>query len=259
MPKIMLQNTFIHIPKITANNEIELWNKSIHTWQDFLDKKDNSAISNSKKILLTHEITKSIDALKDKNFNYFSNIPSNQHWRMYNTLKPKVCFLDIETTGLSKQNNEITLIGIHSDENTKIFMNGKNLEKFDNELKKYDMIVTFNGKCFDVPFIKQKFANAHIPIFHADLRFIMADLGFRGGLKSIEIQKGIERDEELDGVDGFEAVRLWHKYQRGDNDSLSTLKKYLTADVENLKILMDNATIDMKKKYFYNIIKNKIY
>ncbi len=31
---------------------------------------------------------------------------------------------------------------------TKIFMNGKNLDKFSNELNKYDMIVTFNGKCF---------------------------------------------------------------------------------------------------------------
>lgn len=251
----MLQNTFVHIPKITANTEIDLWKNNIHTWQDFLDKKDNNFISNARKALLTNEVTNSIDALNKKKFNHFSSLPSNQHWRMYTTLRPKTCFLDIETTGLSKQHNDITLIGIHSTEGTKIFMNGKNLDKFDNELKKYDMIITFNGKCFDVPFIKQKFSNANIPLFHADLRFIMAELGFRGGLKSIEIQKGITRDEDLEGVDGFEAVRLWHKYQRGDNDSLLTLKKYLTADVENLRVLMDNAAIDMKKKYYYNIIR----
>ncbi|MGV8087109.1 MAG: ribonuclease H-like domain-containing protein [Candidatus Woesearchaeota archaeon] len=253
----MLQNTFIHIPKITVNNEKQLWNNSIHTWQDFVDRKDKISISESKRLLLTNALNDSINALNEKRFNYFCGIPSNQHWRMYTALKNNVCFLDIETTGLSKQNNDITLIGIHSENNTKIFMNGKNLEKFDNELKKYDMIITFNGKCFDIPFIKQKFANAKIPIFHADLRFVMADLGFRGGLKSIEIQKGIKRDEELDGVDGFEAVRLWHKYQRGDNDSLVTLKKYLTADVENLKILMDQAAIDMKKKHYYDIIENR--
>jgi len=195
-----------------------------------------------------------MDALKKKRYEHFSRMPSNQHWRLYNELKDKVCFLDIETTGLSKHYNDITLIGIHSSEGSKIFMNGKNLEKFENELKKYSMIITFNGRCFDIPFIRQKFPDVKIDQYHADLRFMMAELGFRGGLKSIELQRGIRRDKELDGVDGFEAVRLWHKYQRGDNSSLETLKKYLTADIENLKPLMDKAVVELKQKNFYDIL-----
>jgi len=251
----MLQHTFIHVPKITRNAEINIWKNNIHTWQDFLDKQKNLQMNIDKKAEITSNIQQSMDALKGKNYSHFSTLQSNQHWRMYNELKEKTCFLDIETTGLSKWHDDITLIGIHSNNGTKIFMNGKNLEKFENELKKYSMIVTFNGRCFDVPFIKHKFPDVQINQFHADLRFVMADLGFRGGLKNVEKERGIIRDDELQGVDGFEAVRLWRKYQKGDNDSLVTLKKYLTADIQNLKPLMDAASIEMKKKHFFDLVR----
>jgi hypothetical protein len=251
----MLQNTFIHIPQVSSNAEINIWKNNIHTWNDFLDKQSLLKISSTKKSVIASNLDKSFDALKHKDFNFFKTLPNNQHWRMYTVLSNRACFLDIETTGLSKYNNEITLIGIHGNDETKIFMNGKNLEQFDKELKKYDMIITFNGKCFDMPFIKQKFPAASLDHYHVDLRYVMADLGLRGGLKKIEVEEGIARDSDLNGVDGFEAVRLWHKYQRGDNSSLVTLKKYLTADVENLKILMDRAVIRMKQKHFEEKIK----
>jgi len=251
----MLQNTFIHVPKITRNLEINIWKKDIHNWQDFLDKQSSLQMASNKKVEIARNIQESLDAFKKKKYSYFSSLPSNQHWRMYDEFKNNVCFLDIETTGLSKWHDDITLIGIHGKAGTKIFMNGKNLEKFENELKKYSMIVTFNGRCFDVPFIKHKFPEVKIDQYHADLRFVMADLGFRGGLKNVERERGIIRAEELKSVDGFEAVRLWHKYQRGDNSSLDLLKSYLKADVENLKVLMDLAFKEMKQKHFLDIIK----
>jgi hypothetical protein len=175
---------------------------------------------------------------------------------MYELLKKKTCFLDIETTGLSSHYDDITLIGIHSDEGTKIFMKDKDLAKFAHELKKYDNIVTFNGKCFDIPFIKNKFPDTLIPLFHTDLRYVMADLGFKGGLKNIERARGISRDDEIENFTGFDAVILWHQYQKGDNDALVKLNKYLTADVENLPILMNLACIEMKQKHFFDVIRD---
>jgi uncharacterized protein len=249
----MLQNTFIHLPRVSRSTELKIW-RHAHTWQDFLERHEQINLPSSKKSLILNCIPDSIEALKKKDFGHFSTIPQNQHWRMYSELREKTCFLDIETTGLSKSYNDITLIGMHSDDGTKIFMKGKNLEKFQNELKKYSMIVTFNGRCFDVPFIKTKFPDTNINQYHSDLRFMLAELGFRGGLKRIEQERGISRDESLDGVDGFEAVRLWSRYMRGDNDSLATLKRYLTADVENLKPLMNSAVIELKKKNFYDHI-----
>jgi uncharacterized protein YprB with RNaseH-like and TPR domain len=247
------------VPKITSNTEISIWKNSIHTWQDLIDRHTSLNIAPSKKAVLIEHLSESINALKKKNYSHFNTLPLNQHWRMYSTLKQhsgNICFLDIETTGLSKYRDDITLIGIHGNEGTKIFMKDKNLEKFENELKKYSMIITFNGKCFDVPFIKSKFSDASIPLYHADLRYLMAELGFRGGLKHIEVARGITRADELQGVDGFEAVRLWHRYERGDNSALATLKSYLTADVENLRLLMDAASIELKKKNFENLISN---
>jgi uncharacterized protein len=240
---------------VTRNQEINIWNNKIHTWQEFIDKENSVPISENKKTMIVSNLQESIDALKRKEYEHFSTLASNQHWRMYSTLKSKTCFLDIETTGLSKWHDDITLIGIHGPKGTKIFMNGKDLGKFENELKKYEMIVTFNGRCFDVPFIKSKFPDVKIDQFHADLRFIMADLGFRGGLKNVERERGIIRAKELKEVDGFEAVRLWHKYERGDNESLVLLKKYLTADVENLPILMNKAVVEMKQKHFFDLIR----
>lgn len=251
----MLQNTFIHIPKITVNSELKIWKSDVHTWQDFINKEDTVPISASKKSAIVDNLHDSIDALKKKKYSFFSGLPNNQHWRMYNVLKDRTCFLDVETTGLSKYYDDITLIGIHGHAGTKIFMKGKNLGKFRQELKKYSMIVTFNGRCFDIPFIKHKFPDVNINQYHADLRYLMADLGFRGGLKNVERERGITRDDDIEGVDGFEAVLLWHKYQRGNNDALTTLKKYLTADVKNLRLLMNKAVIEMKQKYFYDAIK----
>ncbi len=246
----MLKHTFVHIPQMSLQTEQKVWKSGIHTWDDALAKTDALPVSLAKKPAVTSMISQSLDALKKKEYGFFNTLPSNQHWRMYSTLKDNACFLDIETTGLSKNRDQITLIGIHSNDGTKIFMQGKNLEAFKKELQKYSMIVTFNGKCFDVPFIKHQFPDVKIAPFHADLRYIMSDLGMKGGLKLVEKQCGIIRDDDLQEVDGFEAVRLWHRYQRGDNAALETLKKYLTADVEHLRILMDKAASEMKEKYF---------
>ncbi|MCK5661738.1 MAG: ribonuclease H-like domain-containing protein, partial [Methanosarcinales archaeon] len=37
---------------------------------------------------------------------------------------------------------------------------------------------------------------------------------------------------------GFDAVRLWRHYERGDDDALKTLVAYNREDIENLKTIM---------------------
>jgi hypothetical protein len=75
-----------------------------------------------------------------------------------------------------------------------------------------------------------------------------------GGLKRIEKEVGIQRDDDLQDVDGYEAVRLWYKYKRGDENALKLLTKYNIADVENLKTLMDFAFQKLKHKHFFSKI-----
>ena len=252
----MLRNTFCHISGISPQKELSLWIDGVDSWDEFFKRKNDSLINSlsvNQLASISDELLKSMRAVEREEFSLFKSLPRNQHWRVYDHLKHKACFLDIETTGLSKRRHDVTLVGIHSAEGTKIFMKDKNLDDFKHELEKFDVIVTFNGSCFDLPFLKQKFPDLTLNQFHLDLRFLMARLGYRGGLKSVEIDLGISRPDELEGVDGFEAVRLWRKFEKGDLSALQKLEKYLVADVENLKILMDFTYVELKKELFYKL------
>jgi uncharacterized protein YprB with RNaseH-like and TPR domain len=169
-------------------------------------------------------------------------------------MKHKACFLDIETTGLDKHYDDITLIGLYDGKESKFFVKGKNLADFNEEIKKYDMIITFNGACFDLPFISAKYPNINLDKFHVDLRWAMREIGYSGGLKRIERTLGLERADEIQSVDGFEAVRLWYKYRRGDEAALDKLIRYNQADIENLKFLMDFTFKKLKEKDFLKVI-----
>lgn len=249
----MLKNTFCHIPGITPQTESLIWELGIKSWDEFLDEKNESILSklsDQKRSIISNNIQLSLRNYENKDFSFFKLLPKNQHWRVYEHLIDDACFLDIETTGLSKDYHDITLIGVHSKYGTKIFKRGKNLDEFKEELKKFALIVTFNGSCFDIPFLLRKYPDLEINHFHLDLRYLMARLGYRGGLKKIEIEVGISRDDDLDGVDGFEAVRLWRRYERGDEEAYKKLEKYLIADVENLRILMDFTYRELQQLVF---------
>jgi uncharacterized protein len=120
-----------------------------------------------------------------------------------------------------------------------------NLEEFPAFAVRFPLLVTFNGYQFDVPFLRARLPDARLDQLHIDLRFVLRSLGYRGGLKAIERQLGLVRDDEIRHVDGFEAVRLWHRWRRGDRDALTRLVMYNLADVLNLVGLMELA-FDMK-------------
>ena len=76
---------------------------------------------------------------------------------------------------------------------------------------------------------------------HVDLRFPLRRLGFLGGLKAIEHQAGLSRARELSGIQGADAVDLWHRWRQGDRDARETLIRYNEADVASLPVLADMA------------------
>ena len=105
----------------------------------FFEKRKHLPFNDSKKENIHSHITRSVQAYNNDDFNFFlDNMPARDHWRAYPDLKHKCCFLDIETTGLSKHYNDITLIGLYNGKQSKVFINGKNLDQFQNEIKKYD-------------------------------------------------------------------------------------------------------------------------
>lgn len=244
----MLKNTFLHIPYINEKTESFLWNKGFKDW--------DSCLNCNQKIISQMDLLKKFILLSKENYQnheFFSQrLEAKHHWRAYPDFKEKACFLDIETTGLDKKKDDLTLIGLYEadSEKSKFFILGKNMHLFKEEIKKYAYIITFNGFLFDLPFIKEKF-NIEFNQLHADLRFLFNNLGYKGGLKKIEKDLGIIRNTDV--KDGLEAVHLWNYYKKyNDELALHKLIDYNYEDIKNLKFLMEFGFEKMKEKTLTN-------
>jgi uncharacterized protein YprB with RNaseH-like and TPR domain len=153
-------------------------------------------------------------------------------------------YLDIETTGLSPEYCEITVIGIHLvgkyvTRTVQLVGGQVNMENTVNALRNVEIIYTYNGSRFDLPFIDRRLG-VHLSgvCAHHDLMYDCWRHDLYGGLKKVERQLGIKR--RLPDMNGLEAVRLWWRYVNDyDEDALAVLLEYNREDVENLRILRD--------------------
>jgi uncharacterized protein len=238
----MLRHTFLHIPGIGPATERRLWSAGFESWEDFFHRRRECHLSPSTQDAITCGLEDSLAAVNEADYHYFEvMLPAGEMWRLYGELREKTAFVDIETTGLYAGPNSITLIGLFNGRETRVFIQGINLEEFREEIKKYQLIVTFNGKRFDVPFIRAVLCDLPAGQAHLDLMYPLRRLGYRGGLKSIEGQLGIGREGILRQVDGFIAVLLWREYKRGHKGALDTLVRYNLEDVVNLQYLADRV------------------
>ena len=157
-------------------------------------------------------------------------------------------YLDIETTGLSAQDCYITVVGIYIyGENKTRFVQlvGKDItsEIILGTLKGIDILYTYNGSRFDLPFIYSRLGINLARLFkHCDLMYECWRCNLYGGFKSVEMSLGIER--KLKEINGYEAVRLWWRYVDSfDLDSLNLLLEYNKEDVINLKALKEKLLL----------------
>ncbi len=167
--------------------------------------------------------------------NFTEPYPIQQHLEAY---------LDIETTGLSREYHEITIVGVYLFGESKakcVQLVGDEISA-DSVLKALndvDTIYTYNGSRFDLPFIYYRLGIDLTDDFaHHDLMYDCWKANLYGGLKNVEKQLGIKR--KLNEVNGYEAVRLWRRYiNNADATALAKLITYNREDVINLKILRD--------------------
>ena len=233
----MIQNSFIQLPGIGKKKEIALWNNGIFSWNNYINnKKESGAKIDKDKSLLN--IQKCISNLAKYQANYFYNtLPSSEEWRLFREFKNHCLYLDIETNGGDSYSGFITTIATYDGNEIKYYVNGKNLDDFIIDVFNYKILITYNGKSFDIPFI-ENFFNVELNHAQIDLRYTLASLGFKGGLKSCEQQLGLRRDG-LDGVDGYFAIHLWNDYYYNANQkALESLLAYNIEDSINLEKLM---------------------
>ncbi|HOE14772.1 MAG TPA: ribonuclease H-like domain-containing protein [Candidatus Saccharicenans sp.] len=244
----MITSSFIFIPGIGEKTEERLWKSGILTWDDF-KKADVPFLNETKKRTIEGYLKLGRDALDRKDSSFFAeNLPQEEYWRLYKDFRDETLFLDIETTGLSRYYDVITLIGTSDGHNIKIFLRDNNLSEIVDYLQNFQIVVTFNGKLFDLRFIKKAFPGIKMPPVHIDLRYLLRSLGVNGSLKDIERMLGLKRDSDVENIRGGEAAVLWTRFVKGDDEALRKLVLYNIYDTVNLEKLMQFCYLKKAEK-----------
>jgi uncharacterized protein YprB with RNaseH-like and TPR domain len=232
-------NTFCHIPGIGEKIERNLWSAGIISWDSAIHRA-LIRLPRSLQESWADNIQESVHNYGKRNADYFAdNLPTNQHWRLYRDFQDSCAFVDIETTGLSGW-DEITTVVLYDGRSVRHYVNGDNLDSFPADVMDYRLLVTYNGKCFDIPFI-ERFFDVRLPQAHIDLRYPLWSLGLKGGLKGCERQLGLSRPG-LENVSGYVAVLLWYEYRKRQNvKALETLLAYNIQDTVALHALLVHA------------------
>ncbi len=238
----MLKQSFIHLPRIGKVTEGEIWDAGISDWDDFLMASDLPPRICRRAEDLQALVRHSRERYECGNAAYFDGaLPARERWRLYPDFRARAAFLDIETTGLSPERGIITLIGVLDADGYTAYLYDENLADFREALEQYDLIVTFNGAAFDLPYIEHHFGSIFGAVAHIDLRFPLRRAGFSGGLKAIERQADVARPSDLSALSGYDAVLLWRLWQRGDERARDTLVRYNAEDVASLPALAEIA------------------
>jgi len=245
----MITETFLHLTGIGPVKERKIWKSGISTWWSAVDHR-HGRLAGGK------DVRKALQqCIDDSDNGYWERaafgLSPTEHWRALcrngheNVESLRWLALDIETTGLSPYDDQITVIGLcgHATDFQPIALVADRTgwaNPLPDYLAQSDVLITFNGRSFDIPFLSENLSRLALifPPFHVDLRFLFRRLGFRGGLKSIQNRLGFRREHQLADVDGYMAVILWNEYRRGTPGALDTLVRYCMEDVV---VLLDLA------------------
>jgi uncharacterized protein YprB with RNaseH-like and TPR domain len=238
----MLRETFIHLEGIGETTERALWAGGVGTWDALRDPRVKvPRMGRARREQLSRQLDQCDERLARGDARFFSSLlSSNERWRVLPEFLGRIAFVDIETTGMGG-GAETTVVGMYAAGRATLFVRGVNLEDFPAAVEPYDVWVSYNGICFDAPFLVREFGSRVAPAAHVDLMYVLRAVGLKGGLKGVERAVGLSRPDEVQDLDGWDAVRLWREFRRGRVESLRTLLTYNLEDILNLERLLEIA------------------
>ena len=239
----MIRHTFSLLNGIGEKLERTIWKKKILTWDDFCVSTEIEGISPERKRIYDAQLNQASMELSVGNTEYFAGIMKRrEHWRLFDVFKAGAVCLDIETNGFQPDlGGYVTVVGLYDGYEWRSLIRGENLtaESLNRALKGYKFLVTFYGAAFDVPFLLRSFPGVRFDIPHFDLCFAARKLEINGGLKKLETLFGIERDDVVKGMNGYDAVKLWEQVKKGSTEAKELLLIYNKEDTMNLLKLAD--------------------
>jgi uncharacterized protein YprB with RNaseH-like and TPR domain len=164
-----------------------------------------------------------------------------------------VCYLDIETTGLS--NSPLFLVGLMYSREGKLVLDQFFARDYTEEvplleftrdfLRNFSAIVTFNGKGFDIPFILNRMKvfgiDSSMPDYHVDLLPISRKIvGKRtSNHKLSTLEEDLLGRKRIEDVPGGKIPELYHDYVRtGDASDIAGIIKHNRIDLISLMRLI---------------------
>ena len=229
----ILDQSLCQLAGITPMTEIALRSKGIWTTRQLMAQAD-SLFSPRKAAKLREAFSRIELARKLGLVDILVNaMPCGHRVRVLADYYPQALFIDVETSGISSESMRITCISTCLNGKTASFVSGQNLECFLNVWAKARIVVTFNGKRFDVPLLQREFDLSTLPA-HIDLMDEARHFGYVGGLKAIEARIGFFRKKTM-CESGSDAPMLWQRYlKEDDREALDELVKYNQEDVRSL-------------------------
>lgn len=237
--RFMIESTFCFLPGVGSTTERRLWRQGLLTWAHFLASPSIDRVGPTRKTRYDAYVEEAMEQYALDNARYFGVLlPAREQWRLYEWLCPRAVYLDIETDSFGR----ITVVGLYGHGRMTSFVQGESLNacRLAEALRQYDLLVTFCGTTFDLPMLVSQYPDLPLDQPHLDLCLLARRLGYRGGLKAIERQLGINRGQELDGMYGDEAVRCWNRWRHSRmEEAKDRLLRYNEADCVNLQPLAE--------------------
>ena len=236
----MVDQTFLHFPGIGPATEQRIFEAGLSTWSSVLQAPESLPFRGERRTVLLRELGRCQEALEKEDLSLLvDSLIVREQWRILAKWRERLTYFDIETSGLS-YDDYITVVACYHKGQVHQFVRGENLDDFLELLDDVDLLVSFNGGTFDVPLVLRTWHIQELPCAHIDLRWQCYHVGLRGGLKEVEQLLDIRRSSRLEGIDGFEAVLLWSRWEGSrDAQAREKLLAYCRQDVLSLRAIND--------------------
>lgn len=234
----MIEQAWLQFSGIGPKTVEKLHSYGFFSWTDAIEKTEELPLGRKQRETLLAEIATYQEEKKQNNIAFFNQkLHASDKWRLLGDFFEEISYFDIETNGMLYGDNITVITCLHRNQLYQ-FTNGSNLDDFLDLLEDVRLLASFNGTSFDVPVVCQFYNIPAIPCPHIDLRWVCYHLGLRSGLKRIEKRLAIVRPKDLQGVDGTDAILLWHRWiHYQDRKSLEQLIRYCSVDSISLKVL----------------------
>jgi len=243
----VIDRTFQLIRGVGPAREKELWCRGVKTWDDLPRNEIALSAKQDPPLRAAIEVARAALAAGDPGA-LTAMIPSRERWRMLAPFGAEAAYLDIETDG-THADAQVTCVGVLHRGRVRAFVSGFNLHQFPAFAAELQLLVTFNGSCFDVPVLERFFPGLRLPRAHIDARFAARRAGLDGGLKRLEGELGLARPPALQGVGGADAVTLWHAWRHArDRTALRKLVTYNLYDAVLLEPVMARLVNRMRER-----------